>query len=233
MANQLQGLISDIYLTQNSLLAGMFFPYHSMKESKSNNQNEDYYLNSDLNIIYVHNPKTAGTSIKKFLGLDISGTNHKTPTYLTSKRNWQNNFSVLSVRHPIDRLISSYYYHISPQYKGGYLKKFPNLLTFSFEMYFEVMKKEPWAIRPQVDYLTHLFSPKKVDFIIRFEELHADLNKLSKTLGLGSVSIPHLNSTKRVNNENYFLESKSLVKKINAFYKKDFEVFGYEPTQLI
>ena len=109
-------------------------------------------------IIFVHNPKTAGTSIKRALQFSIDTADHKIPTYLVHPKTWEEYFSFTVVRHPIERLISSFRFHSNTEYKGAYYRKYPHIHQLTFEQYFNLMMKEPYAIRPQIDYIQHSFS---------------------------------------------------------------------------
>ncbi|WP_375577893.1 sulfotransferase family 2 domain-containing protein [Marivirga tractuosa] len=180
-------------------------------------------------IIFIHNPKAAGNSLIKLLGIELKegeSTSHQTPSFLVNKRTWESYFSVLVVRHPIDRLISSYNYHTKESYQGHFLQKYPELHQFSFEKYFEVFSKEPYAIRPQIDYSNHIMSSKRVDFVLKFENLENDVEQLCSKLDISNVSVPHLNQSKR--KEIDYFKDESFKQKVINFYKKDFEYFDYE-----
>lgn len=184
----------------------------------------------DNNLVFIHNPKVAGNSLIKLLGIELekgNSTSHQTPTFLVNKKDWETYFSILAVRHPIDRLISSYNYHTKGSYQGFFLKKYPNLHHFSFERYFEVFSKEPYVIIPQVEYTKHLMSKKQVDFIIRYENLQQDVNRLCEILNIPKHELPHLNKSPK-KKINYF-ENAFFRKKVLNYYKDDFSYFDYSP----
>ena len=118
-----------------------------------------------MQCLFIHNPKVAGNTIKNILHLNIDISVHIIPVYLIHPDVWEKYFTIVAVRHPVDRLISSYCYHTNKTYKGFYYKKYPFIHKLSLQEYFELFKKEPFAIRPQIDYLKHHQSNIPVDFI--------------------------------------------------------------------
>ena len=192
-----------------------------------NGSENKHYLNKEKKILFIHNPKTAGNTIKEILNLNKRHTTHVTPSFLIPKSTWESYKTIVSVRNPLDRLISSYNYHTNPSYNGYYASKFPNLHMMNLEAYFNIMKKEPFAIRPQVEYTKHLLSIKKIDFIIRYEYLEKDIKILCQEIDLKYLKLPHLNysSEKRMTSIND--QKESLKKNIFKFYKEDFETFNY------
>lgn len=101
-----------------------YFFYHLRKSGELPN------VNKSLELIFIHNPKVAGNSLLEIVGINLEtglSTSHQTPTYLVKKQTWEACFSILAVRHPIDRLISSYNYHTKKSYNGHFLKKYPEL----------------------------------------------------------------------------------------------------------
>jgi hypothetical protein len=78
-------------------------------------------IDHDLQLIFLHNPKTAGTSIKESVGLAKAqfGANHKTAEFFVHPKTWESYFSFVVIRHPIDRFISSFKFHTNVNYRGG------------------------------------------------------------------------------------------------------------------
>jgi chondroitin 4-sulfotransferase 11 len=186
---------------------------------------DELFLNRTNGFIFVHNPKVAGTSLKQFLALDISDAIHLTPSYFLSKKEWESNLTIVAVRHPIDRLISSFLYHTSARYTGAYLSKYTKLKDMSFEEYFNTFKNEPWAIRPQYDYCQHIESTKMIDVVIKYESINDDVIKLKERLNINN-DLPHLNASKKLSYDEID-GFKSLKQEIISYYYKDLEYFGY------
>lgn len=176
-------------------------------------------------LIFVHNPKTAGTSIRSALDIPGEVPSHRTPTHLVHHRTWEEYFSFVVVRNPFDRLVSSYVYHTDSDYRGYYLTKYPHLHGMSFEEYFRAMQAEAFAIRPQVDYCRHRFSEEKVDFVCRFEELERDFGRLCDRLGI-QAQLPHLNRSHHASYRSYY-RNDGFKQQVQAFYRADLKQFKY------
>ena len=180
-------------------------------------------ISHENKLIFVHNPKCAGKSIRKLLGLP-SQVDHRPPTSLVRKAAWEAYTSVVVVRNPFDRLVSSWAYHTSEGYAGVFFVKYPKLRSLSLEEYFELMKHEENVIRPQVEYVSHAFSEKTADHILRFEHLEEDVDFLCKAIGVPN-NLPHLNRSAHVEHRKCF--TKSLRAKVELFYEQDQLQFDY------
>tara|TARA_Y100000782_G_C10188158_1_gene268164 strand:+ start:8261 stop:8866 length:606 start_codon:yes stop_codon:yes gene_type:complete len=182
-------------------------------------------------IVFVHNPKVAGTSIRKMLGMEGSIT-HLTPDLLVNKKTWEEYFVVVAVREPIERFISSYNYHTSDNYKGHYSEKYPDLSDWSIQRYFETFKNEPFGIINQVNYLRHPLSEKEPDFIIRFEKLAEDIQKLIALREDLDDDFPFLNKSNKKMDLSILKEDKAFMKKLIAFYEEDYRELNYSPPKV-
>lgn len=182
-------------------------------------------IDHDRKFIFIHNPKAAGTSIKRALGLTESGADHRTPTYLVHPKTWESYLSFVVIRNPFDRLVSSYKYHTSPEYTGIYYTKYPYLHDLSFQQYFDLMISEPWVIRPQVDYVEHKLSKKKADFVCHFENIAQEIKPVFNNLGIKT----QLEHVKRSQHDNYrtYYNDKIFRVKVQDFYQVDLDRFCY------
>lgn len=177
-------------------------------------------------LIFVHNPKCAGTSIKLALGIPADDiADHRVPSYLVHPRTWESYYSFMVVRNPFDRLASSYAYHTSPSYKGFFARRYPHLKELDIASYFELMRREPTAIRPQVDYMVHNRSPELVNKVCRMERLAADLKDLFGELGV-AANLPHENRTEHKGYRDYFLDD-IFAERVQQYYQADLDKLGY------
>lgn len=206
----------------NRLLLSAYHLYRSMIGKPEISSS----VNHEKKIIFVHNPKVAGTSLRKLLGLkgDIS---HFTPGLLAPKKLWEEYFVIVAVREPIERLISSYNYHTSDRYSGFYLRKHPDIKLWTFKKYFEVFRKEPYGIIPQVNYLRHPLSAKRPDFMIRFENLNRDIARLLRILNIKNSEIPMLNDSRNRIDRSTFISNREFTARLVDFYREDYRVLGY------
>jgi len=178
-------------------------------------------------LIFIHNPKCAGTSVKRALGMP-AGTmaDHRIPSSLVHRKTWESYFSFVVVRNPFERLVSAYAYHTSPSYRGFFTKRYPQLKELDLPTYFDLMRKEPTAIRPQVDYIAHGRSLKLVDRICRMERLTDDLAELFSLIGL-DVELPHENRSSHKPYRDCFRDDEFAIR-VQKYYQADLDELGYE-----
>ena len=218
---------SSVYYSEKPISFQIYSAYRRSLEIIDRNGNS--HVDHKRKIIFIHNPKVAGTTLRKVLKLPKNGfTSHFTPTFLVSPKIWKEYFSIVAVRHPIERLISSYYEETRKDHLGFYHRIYPNIHDLNLREYFELFKKEPFITTPQHRYTRHQLSVKPVDFVIRFENLKEDLKLLSKKVNfkINHKSIPHLN--KRAYYKNKLLRDKKLIKEIQEYYRHDYAIFGYK-----
>ena len=180
-------------------------------------------------IIFLHNPKCAGNSIYNALGIKTK-TSHLYPSDLCTKKVWESFYSFVVVRNPFDRLISFFSYHTGNKYNGAYLRKYPKLKSYSLKEYFEIMRKNEFIIKPQINYISHKDSKKLVNSIIYFEDLNKGLDRLFKKLKIDFSVLAHLNKSKHKDYKLYFQDD-DFVKKLNYYYAEDIDFFNYSSLE--
>lgn len=199
-------------------------------------------------IVFVHVPKTGGTSInsyfnfkeklKNFYGvvnqsLELS---HFSLDEIAEHLNLNSFFKFSFVRNPWDRLVSKYFF-----YKIGYRKKNEKSLSIfdnveSFDDYvFEIFKnfKNIQNNYPS-HYLCNHFKTQssfvisknyKLDFLGNFENFNFDLKKIGSIFNI-KKDIPCLNFT---NHKNYqFYYNKKTKKIVEELYGEDIKNFNYK-----
>ena len=202
-----------------------------------------YFKNNDLNLLFIHIPKTGGTSLEKYLsekynipldskslyttfknGYKNVSLQHQTYHNLFKKKkefgiDFSNNLKMICiVRNPYERIVSDLFFY-----------KLITVSTTQQEV-FEILKK--YIVSDNYDnhnipqYLFLIDNHNKINkdiTIFKTETLNDDLIKYGFT---------DFNIHKNVNingDINYFdfLNEKS-IKLINKFYKKDFNLFDYK-----
>ena len=182
-------------------------------------------IDHDAQVCFVHNPKAMGTSLKAWLGLRTDNADHRFPTLMVNKALWEQYTTVVVVRHPIERFLSSYHFHCRSDYAGGYLAKYPDLKEWSMELYFRRMAQhDPYALSPQWKYAVHLRSDQPVDVLLKMGEHEAGLRRLGTRLGI-SAPVPQMN---RAQGDKPALSS-GLRDGLVDYYRRDFETFGFKP----
>ena len=202
-----------------------------------------YFKNSNLNLLFIHIPKTGGTSLEKFLsekykitlnlnslystlknGHKNASLQHQTYNTLFKKKqkfgiDFNNNIKMISiVRNPYERTVSDLFYN-----------KLITVNTTPAEV-FEVLQKyivsENYDNHNIPQYLFLINKNKKINndiVIFKTETLTEDLIKY----GLTDFNI-HKNVNKNDNINYYKFLNNDSINLINNFYKKDFKLFDYK-----
>ena len=201
-----------------------------------------YFQNKYINLLFIHIPKTGGTSLERYFSKKFSiplnekslytpvkrfkGISFQHQTYQSLINNPQqfhinyNNLKILTVvRCPYNRLISDLFYfkyitvHSSPEFVFKVLQS----------KYFNTFGSNDNHKKPQ--YLFLLDKDGKMleenITILRMETLNADMAKLGYT----DFNIKAQSSNVKRDYMS-FLNADS-IKIINTVYKQDFELFGY------
>lgn len=201
---------------------------------------------SSNNLLFIHIPKNAGTSIlemndtpTKYGPLKRIGGFHSM-SVKKAKELHPNNKVFIIQRNPYDRFLSACAYYCNRTNKEHLT---PNqiikiLLSNDQKLQFDVLPKQNWGPSnkyhkldgKQTDLPTDcVFWPQwywlkntKPDFVIPYENLNENFEKFKKMTGINpNVKMPKTKSSKHRTMDN---ETKKLVYK---FYKKDFDIFGY------
>lgn len=194
-------------------------------------------INFEYKNIFIHIPKTAGTSMEKmyFIGYDPNIVHHSMKMLSHRILNVGNFFKWCFVRNPLDRLVSAYHWGIK-NHKDEYLSDIKSFDDFieKIEDFYDFDKLSHWKqlrsgihVIPQYLYIEGY----EMDFIGKFENLSSDwtvlCNKLSQ---FNNCSIEgELPKTYKSNHKkytNYYNDKQK--EKIYNLYKKDFENFKYE-----
>jgi len=188
-------------------------------------------ISYEKEIIFVHIPKCAGTSITKSLRLADQGHHHASRYQIVYPEQWETYYKFAIVRNPWDRLVScyeyarmdeSYYHSVSGPSIWGKHVDYDLLKDATFEECLELLqqgklKHQGWA--PQSDWVSNNKGELLIDTFIKVEEMPEKI---------AGVKIEKLNTSNRSyqNYEDYYTdETIDLVSKI---YSKDIELFDYE-----
>ena len=193
----------------------------------------------DKRCIFIHIPKTAGTSIEQYIAdndrhylrylgvMNNRSAHHFTAIELKKQVHHLFNkyykFSI--VRNPYDRLLSEYYWTPIPRlgYKGG-----RNKADFLYHVQ-EIVRGKKYFDSIYHDHFIpqylFLYEGKKllIDQLFRYEDLEWVVNYLKQKLDI-KRDFPVLNKT-NVKKDGWTEMQKN---KIYNLYRKDFELFGYE-----
>ena len=192
-----------------------------------------YPENSDqTQAIFIHIPKTAGTSLYNLIG--YTGIGHVTYRWYESRNasKFQQYFKFAFVRNPWDRLVSAFFY----LKKGGSNamdKHWANQKIVHYPDFDDFVKG--WLHEKNIDNYFH-FVPQykficdnsfriKMDYIGRFERLDQDFKIISEKLGL-DCQLPYVNQSKRRAYQDYYSSETAAI--VAKAYQKDIELFNYQ-----
>ncbi len=206
-------------------------PIFSFKKKKKERK-----LKSSSRTIFIHIPKTAGSLIRKNI-INSEGTHliqkHKPdkPILDLDNKKFDDFFIFTSIRNPWDRLISAFFHLLDPdadisdEYRE-LIKKFKD----NFELFVKELEHDPELqniiyLKPQIYWLKK-YGKRKIDFIIRYEHLLEDLQKLSKIININFEITKKINAGKHKHYSEYYDEvTKKIVEKI---YEEDIKILGYK-----
>jgi hypothetical protein len=182
-------------------------------------------------VLFVHIPKTAGTSLCKALGpegnrhhaLCIRKTQHETAAQFIERcdlATFRRYHSFAVVRHPLDRLASHYSYvrkrgsmaHLKSldDYAAAIENNDPAVMVFR-----GIIPQWSFVAAPSGDTMC-------VNELLRYETLAADFTDFCRRAGLGTRELPHLNKSAQGDPP-----SDRVRRFVETYYAVDFEKFGY------
>ena len=196
-------------------------------------------ISYEHNLIFIHIPKNAGTSITRAFRMENSGHWDVEATSRHYSEEWNDYHKFCIVRNPLDRFISCYkyakmrrsYYHVSHKGFVGERGRHPDYETLSNKSFDECiglffnkkLKHRGWL--PQSNWVCDK-NGFALDEFVKMEELPRVFK---------GVKVPFLNKSKshvrRTVEEriDYFYDE-DMANKIETAYADDFALFNYEKT---
>ena len=187
--------------------------------------------------IFIHIPKTAGTSILSALAGGRKFHRDHTPWYVYNSINrWRyaHYFKFAFVRNPYDRAVSTYEYLANGgngmddlAYKTYFEAHGIDFETFVLE-YLDCDKlQEHMLLRPQFIYLYDMHGKLQVDYVGRFETLERDYAVVAEKIGLPR-SLPRKNTSDRRGSYRAYYKNPEVAARISELYGRDFDLLGYD-----
>ena len=181
--------------------------------------------------LFIHIPKCAGTSFSDALYKEQIGHRKLYEYFIIDNQFSQRVFKFSICRHPVDRLISAYYF----LKKGGMCQ---NDLEFSIKHLADVDSFEEFVLlklrnknilsyyhfTPQFDFITNDGHNIAVDKIYKLENLHDDIQEISEKVGF-NVDLERLNKNNHKDKEKLTYEMKQVIEDV---YHKDFNKLNYK-----
>tara|TARA_Y100000310_G_scaffold342972_1_gene448537 strand:- start:108 stop:680 length:573 start_codon:yes stop_codon:yes gene_type:complete len=188
-------------------------------------------INHEHKFIFIHIPKTAGSSIEDFF-IDRLSLKRKDHVYWDDKNHqWAQHYTLAElgshkykyyfkfafVRNPWDRVVSACMYRKS---------SIRNFLMHNHAKNIEGKRDPARHQMPQHEFLVDIYGKHRADFVGRFENLQTDFNHVCDRIGIERGKLPHSNKTKHKHYSHYYnKDTRGLVAKR---YARDIEYFGYE-----
>ena len=206
-------------------------------------------ISKSKNFLFIHIPKTAGTSITEVLSSYSIPKNknlvRKFSSYLPikedfdkayfrahpkaisiykkiGKKEFDKFFKFAVVRNPYDHAVS--YYHFLKKNPSSRRHSEAKKWTFEDAVSYLERKNKILPIN-QTSWLVNERGEFIVDKILFFENIATEIEKLFNFLKVDTSTIPHSNSTKRDMFNTYYNEE--LKSRVKSLYARDFDHFGY------
>jgi chondroitin 4-sulfotransferase 11 len=187
--------------------------------------------------IFVHIPKTGGSSVEKLLGITIGKDNlysycppvyqHMVPRIIKEYIEddvWTSYYKFTIVRNPYTRIVSDYVWMQQYKATGVYGMSFNDFIKLRHK----IVKNDAYATNmyydhfiPQVEYFKDII----YDNVCYYENLKNDISEVMQKINC-DVDLPHVNKTKHDESMKYY--TKEDIKLVNDMYKDDFIDFNYE-----
>ena len=197
--------------------------------------------------IFIHIPRSAGTSLENWLcGSDWWDVEKETKHLIASQAKkiysqfWDEYFTFSFVRNPWDRVVSGLKY---ADYFGVYYNpnpSIPSLLELNFDGYkdrfgTEISLEHDHRFYRRGDLISDNHLPgqiygniidEQLDYIGRFETLQEDCRKIQSILGIEEKMTIHNGKSQRNEYREYY--NQDTMKKVERMYSKDIEHYGFE-----
>lgn len=204
--------------------------------------------------IFIHIPKTGGTSIHSILPganwhnipgrvlTNKAARNKKLNKFrgkihhytiqqhikagLLSKEDFDEAFTFCFTRDPYDRLVSSFHYaRKNFAFKGDFTQFVSEIEALSKVGIIRSRSLgAPNHLIPQYTFIDNEFSVEP-DLIGKLETINEDIQKIELAIGLSGVKLEKKNTSNRKPTSYYF--NKQLQDRVYKIYRVDFERFGY------
>ena len=181
--------------------------------------------------IYIHIPKTAGTSMEsigwvgkgfcKHCGIDyyqnMSKITHHEDVDLSKYFKWS------FIRDPYTRFMSGLINHV---FKGKYVEGFQEQDEVTKFIIQNANRFNEFEILKEAHLYLTIDNIMVMDFLGKYENLQEDFNKVCDRVGVGRTQLPHILKGRHDDYDHLYTP---VTREIVAnYYKRDFELFDYE-----
>jgi chondroitin 4-sulfotransferase 11 len=178
--------------------------------------------------IFVHIPKTAGSSI--CAALNLGPPRHLPLKFHTHTETY---FKFAIARNIYDKVVSWYFFHrkSQPELKEYHTKDFAGWIKNGCKVHsipFDGRKNQMKGISPLSDihFLEDFDKQIHLDFICKFENLQEDFNVVCDKIGISRRQLPHAKKIKHKHYTEYYDDETRQI--VAEKFAKDIEYFGYK-----
>jgi len=189
--------------------------------------------------IFVHIPKTGGTSIMKALRpYGLLGEGHYTLSEIQNNHNltalqMKEYFKFAVVRNPWDIVASNYHYSRMKKsfwHSEDTSAKYPVHVDYDvaskidFAQYVDLMIKNKLNHRFSMLSQSH-FVDGDIDHLLRFEDLNSEFLRICERIGLPPISLEKANPSKHNHYSTHY--DATTIELVRNYFKQDIERFNY------
>lgn len=188
-----------------------------------------------LRCVYVHVPKSGGTSVARALYGNEGGGHRSIRDYARELGSSLAQYAtVATVREPVDRCLSAYRYlrdggmnDADERFADAYVRPHETAEAFIWDGLRDPAARTSLHFRPQWTFVCDLGRRLGVGSLLRFESLVEDYDAWRAASGLGKP-LPHLNASHRGTCDVLSDEAR---RHVAGLYARDYAVLGYaQPT---
>lgn len=176
--------------------------------------------------VFIHIPKTGGTSIGKALGTDGP---HLTAAQLRGRlgrERWERKFKFAFVRNPWDKAVSSFHHAAFIERDSRFTAlTFRDWLRLAYVERHPLYFDRPHTFAPQLHWIADIQNNLLVDFVGRFENLRDDFRTICERIGRRATVLPHYHYTPHDDYRSYYTDRDAEI--IASWYQLDIDYFGY------
>ncbi len=202
------------------------------------------YLSEQHKFIFVHNQKTGGQSVARYLAETVADVRAILPRHSITRHGigklgpatWAGYYSFGFVRNPWARLVSWYNMITERPQKEFIFWRHVRANASNFEEFIELCVsgiqtadrlgvRERGVLRNQIDYFTAETGEVAVNFIGKFENIQNDFDSVLQKLDLPRAELPKINFTQKIDYRTCYSDTTAAL--IEQCFEKDIKFFGY------